>query len=201
MLTYTGLFNVSGTWPVRPSLLLAALFFAPPVAAETFRFEINNFSLEQTVVSSSSRQTSPSADGVGSQDYSLTSRQASTGSSNVTFQRGFQNSGSSYSIDSPGAALATLQVGVENNAVGIIKDSPGSVIAQAQFGTGNSSVVGIFGGANNHAATVQIGSNLGAGVALVDSFDTKLVYGQAGADYNGGIVIKNAPANTVIKLY
>ena len=49
-------------------------------------------------------------------------------------------------------------------------------------------------------ATAQIGNNLGINFGLVNSKGTRVVYGQAGSNYSGGIVVRNAPPGTVITL-
>ena len=122
------------------------------------------------------------------------------GSSSVIIQDGIRNNGETYISSSPGALAAIAQIGVANSATGVIIDSPGSSVAQFQAGRDNSSVVGIIGSANSHVSTLQIGNNLDVAVGLLDSSDTQVVYGQMGSDYNGGIVIKNAPPGTVVRL-
>ncbi|MDF3384594.1 MULTISPECIES: hypothetical protein [unclassified Sulfitobacter] len=126
--------------------------------------------------------------------------EASLGSTAFISQEGRLNNAQNFTSRSPGASTSTLQIGLNNRSIGAIIDSPGSAIAQLQAGRENFSLVGIVGGADNAVSTLQLGNELGVSVGLVNSTGTKVVYGQVGEGYNGGVVIRNAPPGTVVKL-
>ncbi|WP_157384441.1 hypothetical protein [Nitratireductor soli] len=165
-----------------------------PVFAEPLSFQVDNASVEQIVAGQQQRNYEPFA---GILDPAALT---DAGSSVVILQRGENNAAASHVRNSPGAGIATLQFGAQNNAIATIDNSPGSVIGQVQIGDGNTSIAAIVGGAGNTLATAQIGNGLGALVGLVNSQDTVVTYGQAGQNYNGGVVIKNAPPGTRIKI-
>lgn len=180
---------------LRSTLLAAAgLAGGGSALAEPISFQVDNASVEQIVAGQQQRSYEPMA---GILDPSTLTE---AGSSVVILQRGEDNAATSHVRNSPGAGIATLQIGAQNSAIAAIEDSPGSVIGQVQIGNGNTSVAAIVGGSGNTLATAQIGNGLGALVGLVNSQDTVVTYGQAGQDYNGGVVIKNAPPGTHIKI-
>ena len=178
-------------------LLVTAFFLiaANQSLAQDIDFQVNNLvSLEQVITIQERLQ----AETLSPMHENRIDR--FEGSSSVIIQDGIRNFGETYISSSSGALVAIAQIGVSNSATGVIIDSPGSSVAQFQAGRDNSSLVGIIGSANSHVSTLQIGNNLDVAVGLVDSNDTQVVYGQMGSDYNGGIVIKNAPPGTVVRL-
>ena len=178
-----------------PLVTAAFLVIATQSSAQDIDFQVNNLvSLEQVITMQDQLQAETLSPMLESRIDRF------EGSSSVIIQEGTRNFGETYISSSSGAVAGIAQVGASNSATGVIIDSPGSSVAQFQAGRDNSSLVGIIGGANSHVSTLQIGNNLGVAVGLVDSTDTQVVYGQAGSDYNGGIVIKNAPPGTVVRL-
>lgn len=162
-------------------------------AAQEVTFQIeNSVSLEQIVT----------AQDVLTAAQQVVARRDDTPLESTAFisQEGRLNNAQNFIFRSRGAASSILQVGLNNKSIGAIIDSPGSAIAQLQAGKDNFSLVGIVGGADNAVSTLQLGNELGVSVGLVNSTGTKVVYGQAGEGYNGGVVIRNAPPGTVVKL-
>jgi hypothetical protein len=178
-----------------PLVAVAFLAVATQSSAQDIDFQVNNLvSLEQVITMQ---------DRLQAETLSPTFERRIDrfeGSSSVIIQDGTRNLGETYISSSSGAVAGIAQIGVSNSATGVIIDSPGSSVAQFQAGRDNSSLVGVIGGANSHVSTLQIGNNLDVAVGLVDSTDTQVVYGQIGSDYNGGIVIRNAPPGTIIRL-
>ena len=163
------------------------------VAAQEVTFQIeNSVSLEQ-VVTAQDVLTAAQRGASRRDDTSL-------GSTAFISQEGRLNNAQNFISRSRRASSSTLQVGLNNRSISAIIDSPGSAIAQLQAGRDNFSLVGIVGGADNAVSTLQLGNELGVSVGLVNSTETKVVYGQAGEGYNGGVVIRNAPPGTVVKL-
>lgn len=173
-------------------------------SAQNLDFQVENFSLEQIVTSgaASTRFQQPLLIATPSITTSapINAETISVGSNSVILQGGSLNFANTFITRSPGSNVATLQQGGQNKAYAIIDESPESDISQVQLGQQNFSVVGIFGGKENTVSTAQIGAQLEVAVGLVDSIKTKVVYGQAGTEYSGGIIIRNAPPGTVIRL-
>lgn len=178
---------------ISASSLSAVAFITCSASAQEVSFQIDNFfSLEQIVAQEAYDASSQSAP--------IDEMTLSGGSSSAITQEGTSNFAQSFVARSSDALTGIAQSGNSNASTAVILDSPDSAIAQLQVGDSNISVVGIIGGSENGVSTLQLGNNLGVSVALVNSTGTKVVYGQAGRDYNGGVVIRNAPVGTVIKL-
>jgi len=172
------------------SLATSALIFGSTFAAQAqdFGFQVSNgLTLEQVVVTQETATAAP-----------FQSR--NLGSSAVITQSGQDNSAVSSITESPDAGTLVFQQGISNSVLAVIENSPGSAIAQAQFGSNNFSAAAIIGGSENGIASAQIGNTLSNSVALVDSVGTMVVYGQAGQGYSGGIVVRNAPRGTIVRL-
>ncbi|MAM00296.1 MAG: hypothetical protein CL583_17795 [Alteromonadaceae bacterium] len=157
----------------------------------TFQIE-NSVSLEQVVTAQDTLRAA--------QQVQTRRDEGPLGSTAFISQEGRLNNAQNFISQSRGASSSTLQVGLNNRSISAIIDSPGSAIAQLQAGRDNFALVGIVGGADNAVSTLQLGNELGVSVGLVNSTGTKVVYGQAGEGYNGGVVIRNAPPGTVVKL-
>lgn len=193
----------------RKDLLLLAfatcmINLATAVTGQSLNFVVqNDLSPREIYVSSRQGTGGAPANSNAATQAALSSQQNrfnSVGFSNYSLQYGGDNFSGAYTNNSPGSSVAAIQYGQSNSAVALIEDSPGSVVAQFQLGSDLSSDVFIIRGQNNNVATAQLGNSLGISFGLVDSTETTVVYGQAGENYSGGIVVRNAPPGTVIRL-
>ena len=171
---------------------LLGIAYSPAATAQQIDFEVDNVTLEQVIASEANMAP-------GLPEGALLEAEG-TGSNTFILQAGNGNFGLTSIVNSPGSLAAVLQSGDSNTAAAVIQDSPGSSIATVQIGNNNNTLAGIVGGSDNTIGTAQIGDNLGLAVGLVNSEGTTVTYGQGGENYSGGIVIRNAPPGTVVRL-
>ncbi len=150
--------------------------------------QVNGVSVEQVVITPGTTAQRPFV--------SDTALARNLGS--VILQQGTRNQASVFNSGSSGATGLLLQAGQRNTGAIVIEDSPGSVVGLVQVGRDNTLVGLVRGGRDNTVAGVQVGNNLTGAVGLENAQDVTLTYGQAGASYTGGIIIRNPPPGSTI---
>ncbi|QPH53879.1 hypothetical protein [Pontivivens ytuae] len=162
-----------------------------PAGAQTLDLpavpQVTGVSVEQVVVS----QGTPAAP-------IATDSGAMRNLNSVILQQGNDNRASVFNAGSPNANGILLQAGQRNTGAIIIDNSPGSVVGLVQIGRDNTMIGLVRGGRDNTVAGVQVGNNLTGVVGLENAENVTLTYGQAGASYAGGIIIRNPPPGSTI---